>query len=96
MGHTVQDGNLLTMESNVEKIRDLQPPVTKKQLRSLLGLTGYYRKFIPNYAEKALPLTELSIAKAPDELVWNEKHQIALDQFKGRTMQGPYFETTKS
>ena len=33
-------------------------PETKTQVRAFLGLTGYYRRFIPNYADVALPLTD--------------------------------------
>ena len=35
-------------------------PTTKKDVRSFLELTGYYRRFIPNYATIAKPLTDLT------------------------------------
>ena len=55
LGHVVENGTI-TMETNtLEKIQDVEPPTTKKQMRAFIGLAGYYRKFIPNFAEIAIP-----------------------------------------
>ena len=47
LGHEVGSGTLKTNPSLLHKIHDETVPATKKQLRSFLGLTGYYRKFFP-------------------------------------------------
>jgi len=39
---------------------DAPRPKTKKQLRSFLGMVGFYRQSIPNFAEIAVPLTGLT------------------------------------
>ena len=60
VGHMVGNGKLEMEEEKVIKIKNAPQPKTKKQVRSFLGLTGFYRKFIPNYAQIASPLTDLT------------------------------------
>ena len=50
----------------VQAVRDFQQPQTKKQIRQFLGLTGYYRHFVQNYAEHSYHLTEATKKTAPD------------------------------
>ena len=89
VGHKIKDGKLMTLENNIEKVEKAIAPKTKKQLRSLLGLTGYYRKFIPNYAEKVKVLTDLTKDRSPDKLPWSEIHQHALDILKQELCSDP-------
>ena len=44
---------------NIEKILDAKSPTNQKQVRSALGMMGYYRKFVRNYAKIAAPLHDL-------------------------------------
>jgi len=46
------------LEDKVEQVALAPPPRTKKQLRAFLGLTGFYRRFIQDYAKIAAPLTD--------------------------------------
>ena len=51
------------VRANPEKtsaIANIPPPRTAKQVRSFLGMTGYYRQCIPGYARLTQPLTELT------------------------------------
>ena len=57
LGHIVGEGKITPAESKVKVIRDFGQPKTKRQVRKFLGLTGYYRKFVPNYAEHSFHLT---------------------------------------
>jgi len=47
-----------------------------------LGLTGYYRKFIPNFAALVVPLTDLMRKGAPNQLKWNEAQDKAFETLK--------------
>lgn len=58
LGHSLSVGMLSLEEDKVAKVSAAKPPSTKKELRSFLGLAGFYRRFIPNFASLALPLTE--------------------------------------
>ena len=46
--------------AKTEAIKAMHPPVNPKQVRAFLGLVGYYRKFIKNFAKIANPLTVLT------------------------------------
>jgi Reverse transcriptase (RNA-dependent DNA polymerase) len=43
--------------SKIESVRQSHSPTTKTSLRRFLGMTGFYRRFINHYAERAAPLT---------------------------------------
>jgi hypothetical protein len=45
--------------SKVKEVLDWKLPMSMSEVRSFLGLTGYYRKFIPNFSKVAKPITEL-------------------------------------
>ena len=73
----------------MEKIRDAQLPETKKQLRSFLGLSGFYRQYCPNYATVAYPLTELTRSKSPNKIHWNLVAELAFKELKSRLVTKP-------
>lgn len=54
----------------VKAIRHFTVPRTKKQVRSYLGLAGYYRKFIPQYSALATPLSDLTRKSEPNVVNW--------------------------
>lgn len=57
LGHIVTTDGIKPNPKLVEKIKNIRLPTTQKQIKSFLGLTGYYRKFIKNYATITKPLT---------------------------------------
>ena len=63
----------------LEKIQDVEPPTTKKQVRAFIGLAGCYRKFIPTFAEIAVPLTDLTKKDQPTKVTWGPEQQHAFN-----------------
>jgi hypothetical protein len=59
LGFQIHNGELSPDPDKVDAISRLLPPQTRTQLRSFLGLTGYYREFVQGYAKVARPLTVL-------------------------------------
>ncbi|GFV84364.1 retrovirus-related Pol polyprotein from transposon 297 [Trichonephila clavipes] len=82
LGHVIGSGKHSPDKERIKTIQNLQAPMTKKQLRSALGLCNFYRQYIPNFAKIALPLTELTKKKVPNEIPWNKEAENALKELK--------------
>ena len=82
LGHIVGNGEVKPEETKVEAVRNYPTPTTKKQVRAFLGLTGYYRKFIPSYADLAASLTDLTKKKAPNRIRWTPECEAAFVALK--------------
>lgn len=65
---------------NVRKIRDAEWPTTKKGVRSFLGLTGYYRDYIPNYSAIAASLTDFIKMWQSNKVKWEESQDRAFNK----------------
>ena len=78
LGHVVGRGMVSPAELKVKAVRDFQMPKSKKGVRQFLGLTGYYRRFIPNYADHSFHLTEATKKTAPDRVVYCD---VLFDEF---------------
>ncbi|XP_037774527.1 uncharacterized protein LOC119571180 [Penaeus monodon] len=77
------------LEEKVKAINSLPLPTTKKQLRSFLGTTGYYRKFIQNYASTAAPLSDLLRKNSSNKLNWNQQQIESFKSLKQALMSNP-------
>ena len=80
LGHVVSETGVHTDPSKIESVEKWPTPKCVKDVRSYLGLTSYYRKFIKGYAEIARPLhklTELGVT-----FKWTEKCEEAFVMLK--------------
>lgn len=59
VGHWIKDGTIRMDEGKVQAIKEWETPTKATELRSFLGLTNYYRRFIEGYSRRAAPLTDL-------------------------------------
>lgn len=57
LGHVLTTEGVKPNNKKIEAIQKLQLPETTKQIKSFLGITGYFRKFIRDYAKIAEPMT---------------------------------------
>ena len=81
-GHVVGNGKVKVDPQKIHAVKNFPPPQTKKQVRSFLGLTGYYRKFIKDYARIATPLSDLTKKSLPDGIQWNPQCEQAFVTLK--------------
>jgi len=89
LGHNLGQDTLAPNDDLVQQIRLAPSPTSKKQLRSFLGLVGYYRAFVPNFAAIAAPLTALNKKGTQGKLVWTETHEQAFQALKGHVCTQP-------
>ena len=82
LGHRLEEGLIGLHEDNVTKIRDAPRPTTKKKIKSFMGLAGYYRDFIPNFAALAAPLSDLTRKGQPNKVEWGEAQEKAYQSIK--------------
>ena len=57
-------------------------PKTKKQVRAVLGLIGFYRRYVENYASLVSPLVELTRKNNPNKVKWSQKCEEALKKIQ--------------
>jgi hypothetical protein len=59
LGHVISVEGIAVDPSKVQEVLDWKSPKLVMQIRSFLGLAGYYRWFIPNFSKIAKPMTQL-------------------------------------
>jgi hypothetical protein len=91
VGHEVKRGEIGLQEVNVEKVVDAPRPRNKTQVRSFLGLTGFYREYIGSrrYAEIAVPFTDLTKKCKPNKVEWGPEQEAAFQTLKRRIADRP-------
>ncbi|GJT35697.1 putative mitochondrial protein [Tanacetum coccineum] len=76
----------LQMPNKVEAMQDWPILTTLKQLKSFLGLTGYYRRFIKGFASLSRPLTQLL---KKNTFKWTSEAQLSFEALKRAMMEAP-------
>ena len=66
----------------ISAIEKADRPITKKQVRSFLGLVEFYRSFIPNFSHIAARLSELTKKAESNKVNWDEPQQKAFNSLK--------------
>nr|GFA23104.1 hypothetical protein [Tanacetum cinerariifolium] len=83
-------GDGITMDpAKVEAITKWPRPKIVTEVRSFLGLAGYYRRFMEGFSRLALPLTKLM--RKGKKFVWNEEWEKIFKELKKRLVSTPIF-----
>ena len=103
LGHIVSQDRIRTDPEKTSAIENWPEPETVKDVRSFLGFTGYYRRFIKNYAKIARPLNDLLVGHSTAKkdkaskksrakktpFVWTEAQQTAFETLKEKLTNPP-------
>ena len=87
LGHIVSRDGIQPLDDKVADVRDRAPPKNVQDVQSFLGLAGYYRRFIRDYARVVEPLLALTRADTP--FTWSNDCQAAFDTVKARLTERP-------
>ena len=90
LGHIITPEGIKPNEALTTKVKDFPAPQNVTAIQSFLGLSGYYRQFIKNYAKIALPLTRLTRKNTPFE--WTQECQEAFEHLKQQLVSEPILQ----
>ena len=71
LGHVVSKDGIQVDPKKIEAVADWPRPTTVIEIRSFLGLAGYYRRFVKDFSKIAAPLTRLTQKNV--KFVWTDK-----------------------
>jgi hypothetical protein len=87
LGHTISQAGIVVDPDKVQEVMNWKPPTTVHQIRSFLGLAGYYRRFISDFSRIAKPITEL--LKKGAKFVWSQKCEDAFHTLRQHLTTSP-------
>ncbi|XP_071700181.1 uncharacterized protein [Rutidosis leptorrhynchoides] len=87
LGHVVSAEGIMMDPAKIEAITNWSRPTSVVEIRSFLGLAGYYRRFVEGFSTIALPLTKL--LRKGEKFVWTEERQKSFDELKKRLVSAP-------
>ena len=87
LGHVVNKEGIMVDQAKIDAVKRWEVPKTPSEVRSFLGLAGYYRRFIENFSKIALPLTRLT--KKSEKFVWGIEQQSAFKELRHRLCNAP-------
>ncbi|XP_075500075.1 uncharacterized protein LOC142538650 [Primulina tabacum] len=87
LGHIVSKEGIAVDPSKIESIKQRSIPKTVPEVRSFLGLAGYYRRFIADFSKIALPLT--SLTRKAIKFEWTIECQQAFQTLKDKLASAP-------
>jgi hypothetical protein len=89
LGHTISNEGISVDPAKVKEIVAWSIPTTVTEIRSFMGLVGYYWRIIEGFSKIAKPMT--SLMEKGREFKWGQKYQGSFNQLKLRLMSPQYW-----
>ena len=80
LGHLISADGIRPLPNKLDSIKHMPVPKDAKEIKQFLGLTGYYRKFVPRFADISRPLTTLTTKD--QKFKWTPACQKSLELLK--------------
>ncbi|GKB81863.1 putative reverse transcriptase domain-containing protein [Tanacetum coccineum] len=87
LGHVINGNGIHVDPSKIEAVKNWKAPRTPTEVRSFLGLAGYYRRFIENFSKIAKSLTILT--QKSKTFDWGEEQELAFQTLKDKLCNAP-------
>jgi ribonuclease HI len=87
LGHVLTAEGVEVDPEKVKAVSELKQPTSVSEIRSFLGLAGYYRRFIEGFSKIARPMTEL--LRKDKKFVWSEACEKSFQELKKRLTSAP-------
>jgi hypothetical protein len=94
LGHVISNGGIAVDPSKVDAVLKWETPKSVFEIRSFLGLAGYYRRFIEGFSKLALPLTQLT--RKGQAFVWDSLCEKSFQELKKRLTSAPVLTLPKA
>jgi len=87
LGHVVSKDGLAVDPAKVQAVVEWERPTSVQEIRSFLGLAGYYMRFIEGFSSLSGSLTALTRKNVP--FVWSDKCEASFQELKRRLVTAP-------
>lgn len=87
MGHIISQQGVAVDPSKIEAIKNWPKPTNVSEVRSFLGLAGYYRRFISRFSKLSLPLTTLT--RKDTKYIWDTHCDSSFQELKNKVTSAP-------
>ncbi|WOH15373.1 hypothetical protein DCAR_0934911 [Daucus carota subsp. sativus] len=91
LGHVISSKGIEVDPKKIEAIWNWEVPKNVTEVRSFLGMAGYYRRFVEGFSRIAGPMTKLLRKNVPFQ--WTEEAQQSFDELKRRLTSAPVLTT---
>ncbi|GFU79103.1 retrovirus-related Pol polyprotein from transposon 297 [Trichonephila clavipes] len=90
LGLIISKEGIETDSNKIRAITEMKPPKNNREVSKFLGMTGWYQKFIPRYADICEPLYQLK--KKGAKFNWSGEAQDSFDQIKRTLTEAPILQ----
>ncbi|GJZ10184.1 putative reverse transcriptase domain-containing protein [Tanacetum coccineum] len=92
LGHVINSDGIHVDPSKIEAVKNWKAPRTPTEVRSFLGLEGYYHRFIENFSKIAKSLTILT--QKSKTFDWGKEHELTFKTLKDKLCNAPVLALT--
>ena len=90
LGHLISAHGISPLPDKLDTIKNMPTPKDTKEIKQFLGLTGYYKKIIPRFADISRPLTQLT--KKETKFMWTPEYQKSFELLKSFLCGEPFLK----